>query len=180
MMCEDKGNEAAAETTEKNLSAEGFDPVAKVEAFLHEAKSEAPIIHTEATIFTVADASVAVGAPEPEILKSILLRANHGKSFALALMSGVNRVETKKIKKLLGLSHLSFAGADECELWSGFKPGGVPPVGYPQQPVTLLDEDLFLYDTVWAAAGTDHAFFPISPDELLRVTNGIKAAIKKD
>ena len=144
-----------------------FDPIEAVRAFLEEARCDSQIKRTEATIFTVSDASAAVGAPEEEILKSILLRVNHGKSYALALMSGVNKVDT------------SFAGAEECEEWSGFRPGGVPPVGYPEQPQTLLDEDLFSYGTVWAAAGTDHAFFPVAPDELLRITGGEKSDIKK-
>ncbi len=158
---------------------ENFDPVAAVRAFLEEARCSARIRQTEATIFTVSDASAAVGAPEAEILKSILLRVNHGKSFALALMSGVNKVDMKKTKKALGVSHVSFAGADECEEWSGFRPGGVPPVGYPKQPYTLIDEDIFDCGTVWAAAGTDHAFFPIAPEELLRITSGERADIKK-
>lgn len=156
-----------------------FDPIEAVRAFLDEARCDSQIKRTEATIFTVSDASAAVGAPEEEILKSILLRVNHGKSYALALMSGVNKVDTKKVKRALGASHVSFAGAEECEEWSGFRPGGVPPVGYPEQPQTLLDEDLFNYGTVWAAAGTDHAFFPVAPDELLRITGGAKGDIKK-
>ena len=158
---------------------EDFDPASAVAAFLKEAGCASEIKHTEATIFTVSDASAAVGAPEPEILKSILLRVDHGKSFALALMSGINRVDTKKIRKLLGVSHVSFAAAEDCERWSGFKPGGVPPVGYPEQPPTLLDEDMFAYGAVWAAAGTDHDFFPVAPDELMRITGGTKADIRK-
>ena len=105
-----------------------FDPIEAVRAFLEEARCDSQIKRTEATIFTVSDASAAVGAPEEEILKSILLRVNHGKSYALALMSGVNKVDTKKVKRALGASHVSFAGAEECEEWSGFRPGGVPPV----------------------------------------------------
>ncbi len=137
------------------------------------------IFHTDKTIFTVSDAAVAVGAPECEILKSILLRVNRGESFALALMSGINKVDTKKIKKLTGASHISFASPEECTGWSGFKPGGVPPVGYPKQPVTFVDEDLFLYKEVWAAAGSEYAFFPVSPSDLIGMTKGIKADIKK-
>jgi prolyl-tRNA editing enzyme YbaK/EbsC (Cys-tRNA(Pro) deacylase) len=155
-----------------------FDPVAAVQEYLSVIGCTAKVIHTDATIFTVSDASLAVGAPEAEILKSILLRVNHGESHALALMSGVNRVDAKKLKKLLG-SHVSFENPEECVKWSGFHPGGVPPVGYPEQPRAFLDEDLFKHDTVWSAAGTDHAFFPISPDELLRITHGEKADIKK-
>lgn len=157
-----------------------FSPVEAVRSFLKQKGYAREIIHTEATIFTVQDASAAVGAPEPEILKSILLRVNRGEYFILALMSGVNRVETKKIKKILGASHVSFADPNLCLEWSGFAPGGVPPVGYPEQPRTLLDEDLFLYKTVWSAAGTDHDFFPVSPDDLMEMTGGEKADIKKD
>lgn len=156
-----------------------FSPVAAVREFLDSRGYGGEIFHTEATIFTVQDASLAVGAPEPEILKSILLRVNRGEYFALALMSGVNRVETKKVKKILEASHVSFADPRLCLEWSGFSPGGVPPVGYPEQPRTLLDEDLFLYPTVWAAAGTDHAFFPVSPAELQLLTGGEKVDIKK-
>ncbi len=161
------------------MREENFEPVEAVRKYLENVNCNAEIKLTEATIFTVSDASLAVGAPEEEILKSILLRVNHGASRALALMSGVNRVDTKKIKHILGVQHVSFAQPEECIEWSGFRPGGVPPVGYPEQPVTLLDEDLFKYGTVWAAAGTDHAFFPVSPDELLRITNGRKEDIKK-
>ena len=160
-------------------STDDFDPVEAVSSFLSDSGFDGRIFHTEETIFTVSDASSAVGAPEEEILKSILLRVNRGEYFALALMSGVNRVDTKKIKRMLGASHVSFANPEECSEWSGFKPGGVPPVGYPEQPRSFLDEDLFNYSEVWAAAGTDHAFFPIPPAELMRITGGERADIKK-
>ncbi len=160
-------------------ATEEFDPVEAVNRYLSDSGFDGRIFHTEETIFTVSDASSAVGAPEEEILKSILLRVNRGEYFALALMSGINRVDTKKIKKILGSSHVSFADPEDCCNWSGFKPGGVPPVGYPEQPRTLLDEDLFKYSEVWAAAGTDHEFFPISPEDLMRITKGEKTDIKK-
>ena len=106
------------------MPGEGFNPIETVRKFLEESECSSQIRETTATIFTVADASAAVGAPEKEILKSILLRVNHGKSFALALMSGVNRVDTKKIKRLLGASHVSFADGETCTEWSGFRAAG--------------------------------------------------------
>ena len=48
-----------------------------------------------------------------------------------------------------------------------------------RQPLlTVLDEDLWLYDQIWAAAGHSHAVFPLAPDDLLRWTGGRKATIK--
>lgn len=36
---------------------------------------------------------------------------------------------------------------------------------------TLVDRDLLRFDTVWAAAGTSHAVFPVLPADLVRVTD---------
>ena len=154
------------------------DPAGKVKAFLEASGCETRIIHSENTIFTVEDASRTVGVPPEQILKSLLFMTNEGE-WALALMSGSNRVNDKKVKRALGTARVRMGTAEAIKAFSGFEPGGVPPVGYPTPPKALLDADLFLYDVVWSAAGTDHDFFPISPDELLRITGGVRADIKK-
>lgn len=43
----------------------------------------------------------------------------------------------------------------------------------------VVDEDIFLHKIVWAAAGTDHAFFPVEPERLLEIAGGIRAGVKK-
>jgi prolyl-tRNA editing enzyme YbaK/EbsC (Cys-tRNA(Pro) deacylase) len=155
------------------------NPVEKVRASLGAANCRSEIIHAEETIFTVGDASRTVGAPPEHILKSLLFVIDNGE-WALALMSGPNRVNDKKLKRALGMAGKArMATAEAIKAFSGFEPGGVPPVGYKEQPRTVIDEDLFRYATVWSAAGTDHDFFPISPGELLRITGGMKADIRK-
>jgi len=156
---------------------ENTDPVEQVRSFLNENGYDGEILTTEDTIFTVDDASRAVGAPPEHILKSLLMLAD-GEPL-LALMSGANKVDSKKIKKFLGVKKVKMADPDYVYNYSGFRIGGVPPVGYPSRPRALIDGDLFNYQEVWAAAGTDHAFFPVAPDELLELTGGAKADIKK-
>jgi prolyl-tRNA editing enzyme YbaK/EbsC (Cys-tRNA(Pro) deacylase) len=146
---------------------------------LKSADSECEVERTEKTIFTVTDAAEAVGVSDGEIVKSILLRVNRGAYYALALLSGSNLLDSKKAKKALGASRIAFAGADECFEYSGFRPGGVSPVGYEEQPPTLIDEDLFKYEKVWSAAGSDRTVFASSPQELARLTGGKKTDLKK-
>jgi prolyl-tRNA editing enzyme YbaK/EbsC (Cys-tRNA(Pro) deacylase) len=153
------------------------DPVGRVRAFLESAGCASQITHSERTIFTVEDASEAVGAPPEKILKSLLFVTDSGE-WALALMSGANRVDGKKVKRLLCARKIRMGSAEAIREFSGFSPGGVPPVGYPAPLKAFLDADLFEHDVVWSAAGTDHDFFPITPAELLRITNGITADIK--
>ena len=154
------------------------DPVEKVKAFLEASGCEVRVIHSEGTIFTVEDASRTVGAPPEQILKSLLFVTEEGE-WALVLMSGSNRVNDKKVKRALDTVKVRMGTAEAIKAFSGFEPGGVPPVGYPTPPKALLDADLFQYDVVWSAAGTDHDFFPITPEELLRITGGVKADVKK-
>ena len=154
------------------------DPVQKVREHLEEVGCSVAIHVTDDTIFTVEDASRAVGAPPEEILKSLVLFADERP--VLALMSGINRVDLKKIKRILNVRKVKMAPPEWVFDYSGFKIGGVPPVGYPERLPALLDEDMFSYGVVWAAAGTDHAFFPVSPDELRRITGGVSGNIKKD
>ncbi|MDR0615718.1 MAG: YbaK/EbsC family protein [Synergistaceae bacterium] len=157
------------------------DPVERVRAFLKSVSCESEVIHTKETIFTVDDASKEIGAPPGEILKSLLFLAetDSGEEWVLALMSGTNRVNDKKIKEITGARKVRMGTAEAIREFSGFEPGGVPPVGYPAQPRALLDRDLFQYAIVWSAAGSHRDVFPISPGELLEITGGAVEDIKK-
>jgi prolyl-tRNA editing enzyme YbaK/EbsC (Cys-tRNA(Pro) deacylase) len=132
---------------------------------------------TEETIFTVEDASKAVGASHEEILKSLVFLID-GEP-VLVLMSGANRVNERAVLRACGGKKVKMAAPEDVFGRFGFKVGGVPPVGYPTRLRAFLDEDLFRYPVVWSAAGTDHAFFPIAPEKLLVLTDGVRADIKK-
>ena len=132
---------------------------------------------TEETIFTVEDASKAVGDPAEEILKSLVFLVDERP--VLVLMSGANRVDARAVGREAKGKKVRMATPEYVFDKFGFKVGGVPPIGYPVRMPALLDEDLFRYPVVWSAAGTDHAFFPIEPERLLELTGGIKAPIRK-
>lgn len=153
------------------------EAVGRVREFLKSKDCNCEIFFTNETIFTVEDASRAVGAPPEEILKSLMLLADDVP--VLALMSGINRVDLKKIKQVLDARKVRMADPGYVYDYSGFKIGGVPPVGYPEPLKTLMDEDLFSFPVVWAAAGNDHSFFPVSPASLLVMTSGEKCDIRK-
>lgn len=156
------------------------EAVLKVKHFLDEKGYEGEIHHTDDTIFTVEDASRSVGAPPEEILKSLIFRVNDRS--ILLLMSGSNRVDQKKVAQILEVSksRVKMASPDFVYESFGFQVGGVPPVGYPSALFTIIDEDVFKYDVVWAAAGTDHDFFPVKPDVLREYTEGIVKSVSKN
>ncbi len=126
---------------------------------------------------TAKEAAAAVGTDVAQIVKSLVFLA--GGEPVLLLVSGANRVDVGKVSQLLG-KQLERADAETVRQVTGFAIGGVPPVGHPRRLTTLIDRDLLRYDTVWAAAGTPNAVFPISPQDLVRVTEGQVVDLKED
>ncbi|MBQ9594938.1 MAG: YbaK/EbsC family protein [Synergistaceae bacterium] len=156
-----------------------MNPVEKVrEALNNSGASDIEIKVVDSTIFTVEDAANTIGVPPCEILKSLIFIVDK-KTPCLVLMSGANKVDAKKSAQALGGKRGKMMNPDEVFARYGFHVGGVPPIGYDEKLPVVLDTDLFAYKVVWSAAGTDHAFFPVEPERLLAITQGIRADIKK-
>ena len=121
------------------------------------------IIEHESSTHTAQEAADAVGAPVGAIVKSLLFLADE--SPLLVLASGPNRVDSKALGDRLGVS-LRMSDADTVKEATGFSIGGVPPFGHPSALDTVMDEDFFELDQLWAAAGSATAVFSISPQRL--------------
>ena len=91
--------------------------------------------------------------------------------------SGANRVEEKRISEYAG-EPIVRADADFVRAVTGFAIGGVPPLGHIQKMETYLDEDLLQHKTIWGAAGTPNAIFEMTPDDLIKMTNGKVVRVK--
>jgi prolyl-tRNA editing enzyme YbaK/EbsC (Cys-tRNA(Pro) deacylase) len=73
---------------------------------------------------------------------------------------------------------LGKADADFVRQQTGFVIGGVPPLGHATQLETYIDQDLMQYEELWAAAGTPHAVFRLTPTDLLKMVDGRVVEIK--
>ena len=124
----------------------------------------------EASTRTVADAATAVGCDAAEIAKSIVFVADGDPVVCVA--SGQHRVDTAKVAAALGVAKLRRATPEFVRAHTGQAIGGVAPLGHPKPVRTLVDVDLAPYEVIWAAGGVPRAVFPISYDELVRVTAG--------
>jgi prolyl-tRNA editing enzyme YbaK/EbsC (Cys-tRNA(Pro) deacylase) len=112
---------------------------------------------------TAADAAAAIGCEVGAICKSLVFRV--GDAPLLIVVSGSNRVDEARFAA-------EKADAAFVREQTGFAIGGVPPYGHARAIETVVDEDLLLYETVWAAAGTPSSVFPIAPAELVARTGG--------
>jgi prolyl-tRNA editing enzyme YbaK/EbsC (Cys-tRNA(Pro) deacylase) len=115
---------------------------------------------------TAEDAAEAIGCDVAQIASSIAMRADD--TLIVAVTSGANRVSEAKLADLRGLDEADVAMADAGEIKAalGWSIGGVPPFCHDAEVPVYLDETLTKFETVWAAAGTPEAVFPIDPEEL--------------
>lgn len=120
---------------------------------------------------TAQEAAHAVGCQVGQIVKSLVFRGEHSGKPYLILVSGSNRADESRLRALLG-EPIRKADAEFVRAQTGFAIGGVPPVGHPQHLDTWIDRDLLQYTEVWAAAGTPNAVFRLTPQELVRITQG--------
>jgi prolyl-tRNA editing enzyme YbaK/EbsC (Cys-tRNA(Pro) deacylase) len=116
---------------------------------------------------TAVEAAATVGCPLGAIVKSLVFRGTSSGAGVLVLVSGDNRADESLVSAGVG-EPVARADADFVRAVTGYAIGGVPPIGHAEPLRTLVDEDLLRFDTVWAAAGTPRAVFPVAPDVLAR------------
>jgi prolyl-tRNA editing enzyme YbaK/EbsC (Cys-tRNA(Pro) deacylase) len=144
---------------------------------------------------SAAEAAAAVGCQVAQIAKSIVFRAggvrsaegearsresaahSHARA-VLVITSGANQVDMAKVAAATGF-HVKRADGGWVRDATGFAIGGVAPLGHLAPPLVLVDEDLFAFEVVWAAAGSPMHVFATTPADLLRLAGGTRADVKE-
>ncbi|MDR9503291.1 YbaK/EbsC family protein [Brevibacillus agri] len=148
----------------------------KVQAKLKELGYANQVVELPDSTRTAAEAAAAIGCEVAQIAKSIIFRLPSSDKPLLVVASGENRVDEKQLAKLVG-EKPGKADADFVREKTGFVIGGVAPVGHREPIETWIDEDLFRYEVIWAAAGHPKAVFRLTPEQLVQMTNGQVACI---
>ena len=127
---------------------------------------------------TAADAAAAIGVTVGQIVKSLVFGVDG--EIVMALVSGSNQLDEKKLALAAGGAKCARVDADAVREATGFPIGGVPPFGHSTQLRVFVDPDLLQYDEVWAAAGTWNDNFGASPADIVRVAGGVVTDLKRD
>jgi prolyl-tRNA editing enzyme YbaK/EbsC (Cys-tRNA(Pro) deacylase) len=129
---------------------------AKVQERLREQGLEVEVIDLPGSTRTAAEAAEACGCDLGQIVKSLVFIVDGRPT--MVLCAGDRRVTQVDGEP---------ASAQEAREATGFSIGGVPPLGHDSELPTILDESLRRFDRVWCAAGTPHAVFEVTTDQLL-------------
>ena len=142
--------------------------VQKVAQTLRQAgHAHAPIM-LDGAARTAQEAADGLGVQLGQIAKSVIFRRKEDDAAVLVVTSGDRRVDEKKVSALVG--KVGRADADFVKARTGFTIGGVSPVAHLNPSVTLLDQDLWRFEEIWAAAGHPHGVFRLAPEDLRHLT----------
>jgi prolyl-tRNA editing enzyme YbaK/EbsC (Cys-tRNA(Pro) deacylase) len=153
---------ASAEKVQQAVLARGFD---------------FKIVEFDQSTRTAADAAATIGCTVAQIAKSLVFKKKADDTPVLVIASGANRVDLKKVGEYMD-GKIIQADADFVRQSTGYTIGGVPPIGHDEPILTLVDEDLFTHQEIWAAAGTPYAVFRLTPKQLLMLTGGTVLSIR--
>ena len=124
---------------------------------------------------TAQEAADGLGVQLGQIAKSVIFKRKEDGVAVLVVTSGDRRVDEKKVAALVG--KIGRADADFVKAHTGFTIGGVSPVAHLNPPVTLLDQDLWRFEEIWAAAGHPHGVFRLRPQDLPDLTQASPADV---
>ncbi|CAM3706047.1 YbaK/EbsC family protein [Polaromonas hydrogenivorans] len=164
---------------ELKMLPEGVQRVAEV--LQSKGHRHAPVMLDDAAR-TAQQAADALGVAVGQIAKSIIFRRKSDDRAVLVVTSGDRRVDEKKVEALVCLDGKRLGRADAAFVKNrtGFSIGGVSPLAHATPSVTLIDQSLFRFDDIWAAAGHPHGVFQLSPWELQDLTGAPVADLAVD
>jgi prolyl-tRNA editing enzyme YbaK/EbsC (Cys-tRNA(Pro) deacylase) len=144
------------------------DGVQRVARALQDANHPHAPVMLDGAARTAQEAADGLGVQLGQIAKSVIFKRKEDGVAVLVVASGDRRVDEKKVSALVG--KIGRADADFVKAQTGFTIGGVSPVAHLTPPITLLDQDLWRFEVVWAAAGHPHGVFQLQPEDLQRLT----------
>jgi prolyl-tRNA editing enzyme YbaK/EbsC (Cys-tRNA(Pro) deacylase) len=126
---------------------------------------------------TAVDAANAIGCDVGQIVKSLIFAVDG--EVVLAYVSGANQLDETKLAAAAGGATCARVDADVVRAATGFPIGGVPPFGHATELRVFVDPELLGHDEVWAAAGTWHDVFALSPRQLVDASGGTVIELRR-
>jgi len=121
-------------------------------------------------------AADAIGLPHDVVLKSLVFRADG--SFLFVLLSGSANVSTRKVGRLTGHKHVEAASPRDAERVTGYRVGGISPLGSRRHLQVILDETTAASEHLVINAGSRGVLVRLTTADLIRITKAIVSDVR--
>lgn len=126
---------------------------------------------------------VAVAAKcglDPDRVFKTLVTQGNDRNFYVFVIPVREELDLKKCAKAAQVKSVEMIHVKDLLKTTGYIRGGCSPVGMKKEFSTFFDETMVLFDTVYVSGGRIGTQIEISPDDLMRVTNGTLTALTRN
>lgn len=136
-----------------------------------------PYEHDPAAPSFGLEAAEALGVEPDRVFKTLLADTDLGLVVGVVPVTGM--LDLKALAAAVGAKRATMADPAVAERRTGYVVGGISPIGQKTRHTTVVDETAQLFDTVFVSGGKRGFDVELSPDDLLRATDGTFWAIAK-
>ena len=122
-------------------------------------------------------AANAVGQPHEIVMKSLVFRADDG-TFLFALIGSNGNVSTRKLGRATGHKHVEAAAPRDAERITGYRVGGISPLGSRQALPVIVDAQTAEHPTLILNAGARGTLVRVATADLIRILDASIADIR--
>lgn len=123
--------------------------------------------------------AVKCGLDPDQVFKTLVTQGNDH-NFYVFVIPVREELDLKKCAKAAQVKSVEMIHVKDLLKTTGYIRGGCSPVGMKKEFSTFFDETMVLFDTVYVSGGRIGTQIEISPDDLIRVTNGTLTALTRN
>ncbi|MDR9436185.1 MAG: Cys-tRNA(Pro) deacylase [Thiohalophilus sp.] len=121
-----------------------------------------------------------LGVEPARVFKTLLVSLlGSGSMLAVGIVPVDKQLDLKSMAAAAGAKKARLADSWEAERVTGYVLGGISPLGQKKRLLTILDETVMNYETIYVSAGRRGLEIELWPVDLRRLTDGTLAAIAR-
>ena len=115
------------------------------------------------------EASRASGIPLQEIVKTIVFLDQSLKPL-IAVIRADRNISRHKLQRCSGSKSVRLAPHYIAEAVTGYRTGGIPPVGHKRKVPVFLDEEVLSHEYVWCGGGARSRLVRLRTEDIVRLS----------
>ncbi|WP_258723811.1 Cys-tRNA(Pro) deacylase [Cellulomonas sp. NS3] len=124
------------------------------------------------------EAAQALGVPPEQVFKTLMTSVDGTLTVAVVPVTG--KLDLKALAHAAGGKKAAMAERAAAERATGYVAGGISPLGQKTPHPTVVDETVWLFDTVLVSGGRRGLDVELAPADLVRLTDATVADIARD
>ncbi len=117
------------------------------------------------------------GCDPARVFKTLMVSVDG--TLAVGIVPVTGQLDLKALARALGAGRAAMADVAAAERATGYVAGGISPLGQRRAHRTVLDDSAWQHPTVYVSAGRRGLDLEITPQDLARLTDAVRAAIRR-